>query len=633
MKRIIFIMLLIVALVTLSLGQATRWNINSKPNANWFSGAAGKDIGWEWMKDVDVLIAGAAGGMLADTGGTIYYVDNNNGLDTYDGLSWTHAFLTITKALETSHTNISESGKGRYANRNRIYVKGDDFDEDWTDLAQKTDVIGVGSDDGNKGPRILGNHVIDAVASGYNYMGCRFINMTFYNQAASAIFVVPTGHHGLEWISCRFESNSSADATIGIQITACNDTKIIGCDFPNSTSEWATGAIVFGAGLAQNTHILNNWICGDIGIVINSSATGLGSRIEGNTIRAATLTIDDNSDVFNVANNTMITETYGKAAFDFNMALASGNTLTTPVRTTPIPYTNESAGAVAAAQRGAFGTIYYVDRNMAATGGDGLTWETACQSLKTAMAKSHANIGVSAQRGWAQRNTIYMRGDVMTEDHIVLAQKTDIVGVGSSNVNDRPYVIGTWVIPNTDSWMGCHFYNLYFKDDGGGGVLFQVALQGGLQFHNCAFEAAATDTIGLQLTNCDYDIQIDNCDFLRVAGASFSTSAIKIVDGSSAFTTGISITNNRIYSDGIGIDWDEQTDVFDCWITDNFFRTAGMCVDSEDTVGLMVIGNRMVTLVNAADNTSNDFHLEYAIDNIVTGGDPTTIYIPSPADF
>lgn len=625
MKRIIFIMAIALMAVP-CFGDATRYNIQNRPTADWLTGATpNKDPAWAWMKAID-LIVGATG----VNQGTVYYVDNNSGSDTNDGLGWSQAVLTIAKAMELSHLKIATSP--HYADRNKILVRGDDFDEDWTDLAQKTDVVGVGSDDGNKGPRILGNHVIDATASGFNYNGCRFINMTFVNQTAADIFVVPTGHHGLEWIGCRFESNSSVLAPSAIDITACHDTRIVGCEFISSVNPmWSGGAIDFGAGSTQNTDILYNFIDAAIGITIDASTTGLSSRIEGNTIYASTLTIDDNSDVFYVCNNSLISDTYGKVAFDFYIPHAQGNMLTTPVRTTPIPYTNECAGAVAAAQRGAFGTIYYVDRNMAATGGDGLTWETACQSLKTAMAKSHANIGVSAQRGWAQRNTIYMRGDVMTEDHIVLAQKTDIVGVGSSNVNDRPYVIGTWVIPNTDSWMGCHFYNLYFKDDGGGGVLFKVALQGGLQFHNCAFEAAATDTIAIELTNCDYDIKIDNCDFLRVAGASFSTAAIQIVDGASAFTTGITISNNRIYSDGIGIDWNEQTDVFDCWITDNFFRTATMWVDSDDTVGLMVANNYAVTLVEPADDTGSNFNIAYAVNNMITGAS-STLYIPTYSD-
>lgn len=625
MKKLV--LLTMIALMAVPcFGDATRFNIQTRPTADWLTGSMpNKDPAWAWMKAIDIIVGGTGVNQ-----GNIYYVDNNSGADTQDGLSWSNAVLTITKALELSHLNIATSPN--YADRNKIFVRGDDFDEDWTDLAQKTDVVGVGSDDGNKGPRILGNHVIDAVASSYNYMGCRFINMTFVNQTAADIFVVPTGHHGLEWIGCRFESNSSTLAPSALDITQCSDTRIVGCEFISSVNPmWSGGAIDFGAGLCQNTDILYNFIDAAIGITIDSGATGLSSRIEGNTIYASTLTIDDNSDVFYVCNNSLISDTYGKVAFDFYIPHAQGNMLTTPVRTTPIPYTNECAGAVAAAQRGAFGTIYYVDRNMAATGGDGLTWETACQSLKTAMAKSHANIGVSAQRGWAQRNTIYMRGDVMTEDHIVLAQKTDIVGVGSSNVNDRPYVIGTWVIPNTDSWMGCHFYNLYFKDDGAGGVLFKAALQGGLQFHNCAFEAAATDTIAIELTNCDYDIKIDNCDFLRVAGASFSTAAITIVDGASAFTTGITISNNRIYSDGIGVDWNEQTDVFDCWIRDNFFRTATMCVDSDDTVGLMVANNYMVTLVEPADDTGNNFNIAYAVNNMVTGAS-STLYIPTYSD-
>lgn len=574
------------------------------------------------------LFMNEVGLILHEEAGTIYYVDNNSGDDTDDGLSWDKAFLTITYALAASHTNIATSPN--YADRNIIYVRGDDFDEDLTDLAQKTDVIGVGSDDGNKGPRLLGNHTIDAVATGYNYMGCRFINMTFVNQTAADIFVVPTGHHGLEWIGCRFESNSSVLAPSAIDVTACNDTRIVGCEFISSVNMlWSGGAIDFGAGLAQNTDILGNYIDAVIGITIDSSTTGRSSRIAGNTIHSTTLTIDDNGDVFHVTDNILITDGYGKTAFDFNLALAARNTLTTAVRTVNIPYTNDCAGAVAAAQRGAFGTIYYVDGNMSASGGDGLTWETACQSLVAALAKSHANIAVSAQRNWAARNTIYVRGDAITEDFTKMAQKTDVVGVGSHNSYAQATIIGTWAIPDTTSYAGCRFYNLQFYDDGAGGVLWDVDTQSGTEWHECIFHQNATDTIGLLLEEC-INIEVDKCRFTWTNQNGFSTAAIQVVQDTDV-ATGIRITNNLIKSGAIGIDWDETSNV-DCWIVANHFYTGGMCVDSEDVTNLMVNSNRMKTALGSADNTSNDFNILFAIDNIVTGS-ADTIYIPSPTDF
>ena len=563
--------------------------------------------------------------------GRIFYVDSSMDDDNGDGATWETAYQVLSTAMTASHSDIATSGNG-YC-RNVIFVRGGGFSEDFVDYAQKTDIVGVGSSHWQSKPLVTGNWNIP---SSVYAMGCHFYNIHFRDDSAGGALFAVDLQGGLQFHNCDFEPLDTD--TIAIQLTRthldvkinrCNFLRLGGAGFSASAIKIVNSSNAFTTGI----QITNNRIFSDgIGIDWDEPTDIFDCWITGNRFRTGGMCIDDESDLVYVLDNQMVCTTYGKAAFDFSIPLASGNMLTTPVRSTPIPYTNECAGAVAAAQRGSFGTIYYVDRNMAATGGDGLTWETACQSLATAMAKSHANIGVAAQRGWAQRNTIYMRGDVMTEDHIVLAQKTDIVGVGSSNYNDRPYVIGTWVIPNTDSWMGCHFYNLYFKDDDGGGVLFSAALQGGLQFHNCTFEAAATDTIGIQLTNTHLDVKIDNCDFVRRAGASFSTAAIQIVDSTNAFTTGISITNNKIYSDGIGIDWNETTDVFDCWITDNFFRTAGMCVDAEDTVGLMVMNNKMLcTGAAVADDASNDFNILWAVNNQVTGND-SSLHIPTYTD-
>lgn len=544
--------------------------------------------------------------------GTKFYVDNNSGSDSDNGLTWDKAFLTITVALRASHVNIATSPN--FADRNIIYVRGDDFDEDLTDLAQKTDVVGVGSDDGNKGPRLLGNHTIDAVATGYNYMGCRFINMTFVNQTAADIFVVPTGHHGLEWINCRFESNSSTLAPTAIDITQCSDTRIVGCEFISSVNPmWASGAIDFGAGLCQNTDILDNFIDAAIGIIIDSSATGLSSRIEGNTIYATTLTIDENSDVFYVANNTLVSDGIKQTSFDFNMALAANNVSTQDGYTVNVPYIEPAVTPL-----GAVGKTYYVDGNMSADTGDGRTWENAYQKLATALAASHADIGGSGKRRWSHRNTIYVQGDEITEDLVLLAQKTDVVGVGSTSSYGMPTLIGAHAIPAAVNFMGCHFYNFQFYDDGAGGILWDLEDQSGIQFHGCKFTQNATDTIALFFEECGIDVVVDSCEFTWTNQNGWSTAAIQVLEDTDV-PTDIRISNNFIRSASVGIDWDELSSV-NCWVIGNIIISSGKCID-DDGNDIWCVNNRMITGIDCDSSGGDgyDFNDNRASGNLITG--------------
>ena len=279
------------------------------------------------------------------------------------------------------------------------------------------------------------------------------------------------------------------------------------------------------------------------------------------------------------------------------------------------------------------GTIYYVDGNKALDTGDGLTWATAKQLLSSAMALSHANIAVSARRQWAGRNRIYVKGDFITEDLTKGAQKTDVIGVGSLNQYKKAGIMGAHVIEAaaTAHYMGMRWFNFQFRDDGAGGILFDIPIdQNGWEFHGCDFQVNATDTIGLRLGGC-HDTKIIGCTFrANTSGVGFSTAAIQVLQGAGALTN-VNISGNQISSGGIGIDWNETANV-NSWITDNYFFTTGMGIDSEDVANLLVVGNRIKTMTASADDTSNDFNILYAIDNIVTGTD-TTIYIPSPADF
>lgn len=256
-----------------------------------------------WLKDVNDNF-----GLLNNVNsGQVYFVDGNAGLDTYGGTSWDDAFKSLAYAMAVSHANIAASSSG-WAARNKIYVKmdqtADDDGEDLIILAQKTDIIGVGSVDHLQGARIIGNHVIGAAA----YMGCRFINMIFKCPAAGGdIFTIPTTTSGLTFEGCTFDATSTAAAGGAIIATAVDSLTIKDCLF---MGPFADSVIEIGAGESNSLLIENNVIEGaDIGIEINASATcaARAGRVLSNTINTTKECIKDASGKFYVHNNTVVT--------------------------------------------------------------------------------------------------------------------------------------------------------------------------------------------------------------------------------------------------------------------------------------------------------------------------------------
>ena len=272
------------------------------------------------------------------------------------------------------------------------------------------------------------------------------------------------------------------------------------------------------------------------------------------------------------------------------------------------------------------GTVYWVDGNRS-TAGNGLTFATAFNTLTAALAASDTNIGVSSRRAWATRNTIFCIGDALEEDLVLLAQKTDVIGLGINNPYNKCGLKGDHVIPDTEAAPGCRFYNFQFWGDKSG-ILWDIDTQSGIEFHNCIFQANGTMDTGIEINNCPH-MRITNCEFGSADGQDFTASAILVPNDATGAINTI-IENNRIHSNAIGIDWNETTNV-NCWIRNNFFFTATMCIDSEDVTEVMVVDNRMITLVEPADNTSNDFNIAYAVNNMVTGAS-TTLYIPTFTD-
>ncbi len=274
--------------------------------------------------------------------------------------------------------------------------------------------------------------------------------------------------------------------------------------------------------------------------------------------------------------------------------------------------TNDLAKDAANKRNG--GQVYYVDGNRINNDGNGASWDTAYQLLSTAMAASHASI--AANRQWAARNTIYVRGDEITEDFTKLAQKTDIIGVGANDAYAKAGITGSWIIPDTTNYMGCRFYNIMFTD-AGATAIFDLDTQSGIGFYNCMFDSGTLTTIAIQMEESNF-MRIVGCEFSRVSSSyGFSASAIKIVSDTDSVYD-ILIKDNIISSAGIGIDIDE-TEVYNTFIIGNVIRAVGMGIDDESD-DVHVINNRWMTDIDTTTSTAGyDFNIQLSAGNIQMG--------------
>lgn len=245
--------------------------------------------------------------LASEIAGEVYYVDLNNGDDDNGGTCWEDAYKTLAVALAASHAAIAANAFGWTA-RNKIYVKADQTSdaegEDLTKLAQKTDIIGVGSVDHLFGARIIGNHAIGTTS----YMGCRFINMIFKCPAAGGdMITLPTQQSGISFLGCTFDATSTTAAGGAILATAVESLTIQGCTFMGQFSD---AVIEIGAGASNSLLIADNIIEGaNNGVEINASATcaARAGRVLRNTINTTAICITDASGKFYVHDNRCVT--------------------------------------------------------------------------------------------------------------------------------------------------------------------------------------------------------------------------------------------------------------------------------------------------------------------------------------
>ena len=265
------------------------------------------------------------------TGAADYWVDGNvsaTGSGAIDS-----PFSTLAEAIAASNVSIALSANRWWARRNRIFVIGDDLDEDLTILPQKCDVIGVGADDTIPFPVVLGHHVIATTRPTAGLaMGCRFFNMGWKCDGNVDLFAIPASCHGLAFYG-GIMYPATGNSTKALELTNCADLVIDGLEIAYNVGGgiFAEGITIDGTTSHKNK-IRNCDIYATEGIHVAAANATYGGVIEKSNIYATALTINDESQLFRVIDNRLVTAANptnaGTGGIVANKLLAAGNKLT-----------------------------------------------------------------------------------------------------------------------------------------------------------------------------------------------------------------------------------------------------------------------------------------------------------------
>ena len=263
-------------------------------------------------------------------------------------------------------------------------------------------------------------------------------------------------------------------------------------------------------------------------------------------------------------------------------------------------------------------SVFYVDGNRQ-NEGDGKTWGSAFDTLAAGLAAAHTYMSTSANRAWAHRATVYCCGDIFVENLVLGAERSDVIGCGSSNGYTKCFLDGLHVPATTNTW-GMRWFNMAFGSTTQGALFTLTSISGGMEFNNCIFSSRGpVHTIAVKATAIS-SLKIRDCHF-EGAPADFSTAAIDIGAGDAAQVV---IERNYIVGTiGIRIDIGATTTAGNIIIRDNTIKASGMTIDDNSKLAI-ITGNQ---LISEADNTTIgnclDYNTALAADNILTGSSDT----------
>jgi len=166
------------------------------------------------------------------------------------------------------------------------------------------------------------------------------------------------------------------------------------------------------------------------------------------------------------------------------------------------------------------GKTFFMDLNIRSSG-DGSSWDEAYSTVAAALAAADTQIGLSANRAWAKRNTVYFCGDGIAEALVLASEKTDLIGVGT-DVGSFPKITGNFTIGTAVS--GFRVFNAGFVPTTTAPVITFPAGMHGWELHGCHLYKVegVTNTAQLLSTDCR-DWFLNNSFIYPDAGAAKST--------------------------------------------------------------------------------------------------------------
>lgn len=280
-------------------------------------------------------------------------------------------------------------------------------------------------------------------------------------------------------------------------------------------------------------------------------------------------------------------------------------------------YNGSQMQPFSAGTKGGAPSVFYVDGNVISSG-NGLSWTSAVKTLTEGLAMAHAYMSTSGNRAWAQRATVYCCGDNLDEDLALGAEKSDVIGVGTSTAFDRCILIGNHA-PRTTATYGMRLYNMHFASDTAGILWSLTAISSGIKFLDCTFDGrSAAQTSAILGTACTW-IEVGNCRW-ETNTANFTTACISIAAGAAV---GLNIHDSFIKgSIGILINA-SATNVGGSFLIDNnVIQAANETITDNKNVAI-VTRNMLISAQTEGTGSSWTFNVALAAGNISTGNNDT----------
>ena len=261
---------------------------------------------------------------------------------------------------------------------------------------------------------------------------------------------------------------------------------------------------------------------------------------------------------------------------------------------------------------------FYVDGNVVSSG-NGLGWLSAFKTLSEGLVAAHAYMSTGGNRAWAHRATVYCCGDNLDEDLVLGAEKSDVIGVGTSGSFDRCILIGNHA-PRTTTTQGMRLYNMHFDSDTVGILWSLTAISSGIKFLGCTFGGRdAAQTSAILGTACTW-IEVSNCMW-ETSEDNFVTASISIAAGAAV---GLNIHNNFIKgSIGILINGSATAVGGSLLIDHNVLHVANETITDSSSLAI-VTNNQLITLASTGTTTDGyTGNLALWSNNLLTGSGKT----------